>query len=239
MPFAELLSLARRAEAWLLPGECLQCQGDVGPEDPLICPTCQTRWRALPEPQCQRCGQPTAGVADACRICAAWPEDFIRARSAVWLDDAARAAVHHLKYGGWWRVAEPMARLLQRLAPLAAPGLLVPIPLARRRERLRGYNQAERLAQALSGRSGLACRPELLVRSRETPTQTALPPEARRANVANAFHCEALPDGARVVLVDDVFTTGATLAEAAATLLEAGAGTVESVTFARARPPVH
>jgi ComF family protein len=239
MLFAELGSLARQAEQWLLPGECLQCQGAVGSGDPLICPTCQSRWRSLPEPQCVRCGQPTSKVADTCRICAAWPEEFTRARSAVWLDDAARAAVHHLKYGGWWRVAVPMARLLNRLDPASGPGVLVPIPLARRRMRLRGYNQAERLAWALSACSGLPSRPDLLSRSRETPTQTTLPPEARRANVAEAFACGDIPDGARVVLVDDVFTTGATLAEAAATLLEAGAGTVESVTFARARPPVH
>jgi ComF family protein len=157
----------------------------------------------------------------------------------VWLDDGARVAVHHLKYGGWWRVAEPLARIVARLEPLRSPGFLVPVPLARKRARSRGYNQAERLAAALSVRTGLPNRPELLARRRETPTQTALPPEARRANVAGAFECGAVPVGARVVLVDDVFTTGATLAEAAATLLEAGAETVESVTFARARPPVY
>jgi ComF family protein len=144
-----------------------------------------------------------------------------------------------LKYGGWWRVAEPLARIVARLEPLASPGLLIPVPLARHRARMRGYNQAERLAAALAIRTGLPISSDLLARSRETPTQTALPPEARRANVAGAFECGALPTGARVVLIDDVFTTGATLAEAAATLVEAGAGTVEAVTFARARPPVH
>ena len=238
MPFAELASLLRRAEAWLLPGECLLCRESAGPEDPLVCPVCQSRWRPLPEPQCVRCGQPTTPLSDACRICAGWPDGFARARSAVWLDDPARAAVHALKYGGWWRLADPMARLMARLEPVRTPGVLVPVPLATRRARARGYNQAERLGAALAARTGLAHPPGLLLRRRETPTQTSLPPEARRANVAGAFEAGPLPAGARLVLVDDVFTTGATLAEAAATLLEAGAGTVESVTFARAQPPV-
>lgn len=156
----------------------------------------------------------------------------------MWLDEPARAAVHALKYGGWWRVADPMARLMARLDPVRAPGLLVPVPLAARRARSRGYNQAARLGAAVAARTGLPHRQDLLFRHRETPTQTALPPEARRANVAGAFEAGPVPPGARLVLVDDVFTTGATLAEAATTLLEAGAGTVESVTFARAQPPV-
>jgi ComF family protein len=238
MPFAEISALLRRAEGWLLPGECLGCQGPVGDDDPLICPTCQLRWHRLPQPQCERCGQPASAKELSCRVCAAWPDGLLRARSAVWLDDAARRAVHALKYGGWWRVTDPMARLVARLEPLGAAGVLVPIPLAGRRARRRGYNQAEQLSRELSRRSGHPCRPELLRRVRETPTQTALPPEERRANVAGAFAADRASEGLRIVLVDDVFTTGATLAEAAGSLLEAGAGSVDAVTFARARPPV-
>lgn len=238
MPFAEVRQLLWRAEAWLLPGECLLCHGAVGPDDPLICPPCQSRWHRLPEPQCPRCGQPATLMAPACRICASWPDGFRRARSAVWLEGGAQPAVHALKYAGWWRVAEPMARVMARLE-VAAPGaVLVPVPLARRRARLRGYNQAERLGRALAERAGLVLRADLLTRGRETPTQTTLPPEARRANVADAFAAGTVPGDARLLLVDDVFTTGSTLAEAARTLLEAGAGTVDAVTFARARPPV-
>jgi ComF family protein len=236
MRFVELAPGLLEAERWLLPGECLLCRDPVGSDDPLICPPCQSRWHRLPEPQCPRCGQPDPGVADVCRVCAGWPDGFDRARSAVWLDDTARIAVHHLKYGGWWRVAEPMARLMARL-PVTS-GVLVPVPLARRRARRRGYNQAERLARQLGQWTGRPVQPDLLTRLRDTRTQTELPPEARRANIAEAFAAARVRDGAHIVLVDDVFTTGATLAEAATTLLEAGAVTVEAVTFARARPPV-
>jgi ComF family protein len=161
-----------------------------------------------------------------------------RARSAVWFDEAARPAVHELKYSGWWRVVEPMARVMARLDPCMEKGLLVPVPLAAARARLRGYNQAERLAHALSCLTGLPFRTDLLERTRTTRTQTALAPEARRANVAGAFRAADLPIGFRLILVDDVFTTGATLLEAANALREAGAERVESVTFARAVPPV-
>jgi ComF family protein len=158
----------------------------------------------------------------------------------VWLDPAARHAVHLLKYSGLPRVA---ADLAAALAPVAIPGctgaLLVPVPLAPGRLRARGYNQSERLARALGRRWG---RPvaELLLRARETTTQTALTPAARLANVAGAFTVargQATLPSQTVVLVDDVFTTGATLAEAGRALEDAGASDIAAVTFGRAVIP--
>jgi ComF family protein len=159
-------------------------------------------------------------------------------RSAVWLDGGARDVVHALKYDGWWRAAEAMAAAMRGLEPLTGRRSLVPIPLGRARLRRRGYNQAERLATALGAGLAAPVRSELLRRCRETPTQTALTPEARHANVAGAFVAAGSVRGMRCVLVDDVFTTGATLAAAAAALAAAGAASVEAVTFARAPLPV-
>jgi ComF family protein len=121
--------------------------------------------------------------------------------------------------------------------PTESGAVLVPVPLAPGRLRRRGYNQAERLAASLSERTGRPLRRDLLARVRDTRTQTALPPEARQANVAGAFRKVGVAE-AHVVLVDDVFTTGATLAAAAAALLEGGAKSVGAVTFARAQPPI-
>jgi predicted amidophosphoribosyltransferase len=158
-------------------------------------------------------------------------------RSAVWLRGSARHAVHLLKYESWWRVAEALAEAMVTLEPLTGQVCLIPVPLGSRRLRTRGYNQSERIARALGARVGRPVRTEVLQRRRETRTQTALTPEGRHANVAGAFEARGAA-GLACVLVDDVFTTGATLAAAGAALQGAGAARVEAVTFARAEPPV-
>jgi ComF family protein len=234
-PSAPVRDALQAAERWLLPAECLLCEQPVDrdPADPLVCALCRSRWRPLPEPQCSRCGQPSDRDS-ACRICAGWPDALGEVRSAVWLDGGTRQAVHRLKYDGWWRLSESIALAMQRLGPLRGGGLLVPIPLSARRRRKRGYNQSEHLARGLAQLTGLSVDPNRLRRIREAGSQTALSPQVRRANVAGAFHASPSA-GVRVVLVDDVFTTGATLSAAAEALTAAGAHEVVAVTFARAR----
>jgi ComF family protein len=229
-----LLSTLAGVERWLLPAACLLCEEPVSERegDALICNLCRIRWRPVPHPVCQRCGQPSQRGLE-CRMCPEWPAGLTRVRSAVWLDESARMAVHRLKYDGWSRAAEPMADAMGQLEPLTGQVSLIPIPLGGRRLRERGYNQSERIAAALGSRLGLTVRSDLLERVRETRTQTALTPEARHANVSGAFHAGPVR-GLALVVVDDVFTTGATLAAAAAALVTAGAVRVEAVTFARA-----
>ena len=222
------------AEQWLLPGSCLLCDQEVR-EDALICQACRLRFPRLGHPQCCRCGQPRTPGID-CRLCVNWPAGFAGVQSAVWLDDGARRAVHRFKYDGWWRVADAMAQVIVGSVPIPRDSTLVPIPLSAGRERTRGYNQSAVLAEAMAKRLGLTVDP-VLRRSRETGTQTALTPEARRANLAGAFAVISTPP-VNPVLVDDVFTTGATLAEAAEALLAAGAPRVSGVSFARAVRPL-
>jgi len=251
--------LVREAvEQLLLPAECLLCRALLSFRDSarLVCDVCRHRWRPVRAPWCPRCGQPEP-LFGGCRLCAEWPAAFGRARSAVWLDGGARDAVHALKYGGLPRIATDLAAAMVGLdVPGLDSGLLIPVPLGRARLRTRGYNQSERLARALGRRWG---RPvvDLLVRTRDTAAQTALTPEARLANVAGAFAMRNAKCGMRnegqpgnsafriphsalerpLILVDDVFTTGATLAEAARALDQAGARTVSAVTFGRAVVP--
>lgn len=237
-PWAEAARVLRGVERWFLPAECLLCERPITPaeDDPLVCSLCRSRWLPLPDPLCSRCGQPLEGDL-ACRICTDWRAGFTGVRSAVWLSGTAREAVHHLKYNGWWRVVEAMAPVMRSLEPLRGTVVLVPVPLGAARRRERGYNQSELLAQAVSGMLGIPVRPDLLRRRRDTDRQTGLAPDGRRANVAGAFEGRST-GGRRPVLVDDVFTTGATLHAAAEALFDAGAGEVSAVTFARARRPL-
>jgi ComF family protein len=229
--------LVRDAESWLLPAACLGCgRAVVGEDEPLACDLCRTRWRRPPAPLCTRCGQPRP-LNIECRICADWPPDFGPVRSAVMIDPSVRSLLHQFKYHGWRRLADQFALAMEPICrDLPGNAQLVPIPLAGRRRRVRGYNQAAMLARAVAVRIGLPVAEDRLVRVRETTTQTRLGASNRRANLAGAF--EAREDQVPAVLVDDVFTTGATLVSASGALLDAGAEQVLAVTFARAEAPL-
>ena len=231
-------------EQLLLPAECLLCHALLLERDAdrIVCPVCRHRWRSVRPPWCERCGQPEPHFGP-CRLCAAWPAALRVVRSAVWLADGAREAVHALKYGRLPRIADDLATAIAGVSlPTDRTSVLVPIPLAPKRLRQRGYNQAEALAAALSRRWGVPVSRDVLTRTRETATQTALTPETRLANVAGAFRvsndqCSMIIDHSTLIIVDDVFTTGATLAEAARALEQAGARTIYGITFGRAVIP--
>jgi ComF family protein len=196
---------------------------------------------ALP-PRCPACASVTAAAHRFCAPC--WrrldflpppPDDGVRA--AVAYGDIARDVVLKLKYARRLGHAEPLAAAMQRLVPDDAQ-LLAPVPLARGRLWSRGYNQAGLMAAALSRRTGVPLKVDALRRTRATPVLKGLNAQQRRRAVAGAF---AVPRpasiaGRHVILVDDVFTTGATAEGCAMALRESGAARVTVLCFARVVP---
>ncbi len=232
---------------FLLPAGCVVCGAWIpAPHDRLLtCGPCRTRLPRAGWPRCPRCHHPRGTgrpAAEDCRECRDWPPALARARWAWRMEPPADALVHALKYEGWRRLAEEMgADMAAALGSGddARQDLVTPVPTTPERERTRGYNQARLLADAVAARLGIP-RVETLARTRGGPTQVALPPSLRKANVEGAFRpAEPRPSGlpgARVVLVDDVLTTGATAAQAATVLRSLGAAEVTVLTYARALP---
>ncbi len=226
----------------LLPRACVVChrlndRGDRG----LVCARCWNRVVALPPPRCDRCGHPVG--PRRCTWCDLLPAFVRSARSACWIDGGRGAEiVHQLKYGGWHALAGPMAARMARLAwpddVVRERTALVPVPLASSRQRERGFNQSERLAEELAKAWRIPVWNDVLVRERFTDTQTRLTPEERRRNVFGAFRAVSATRrrmrGAHLVIVDDVVTTGATLVECASAVIDGGARIASFVTFGRA-----
>ncbi|MGC7846389.1 ComF family protein [Desulforudis sp. 1088] len=190
--------------------------------------------------RCAVCGRfAVVSLAGFCDECPgqSWP--FVFNRASFPYEGRARETVHQLKYHGRRHLASFMAGLMlktfQAEEGYLKAELLVPVPMGRERLRERRFNQAELLAAALGGLSGLPAA-KVLVRARETPPQTGLSRAQRRRNMAGAFAVasgsESFVRGRTVVVVDDVFTTGSTMASAARALKRAGAGRVLGLTFA-------
>jgi ComF family protein len=220
-----------------LPPACAACDA-VLPAPGAFCETCQALVLEVGTVTCARCGEPGRFPEDGCERCRAVPPPFERAWAPFEHDGAMARAVHRLKYEDRPDLSRPLGRLLgQAAAAVLAemPGALVPVPLHEARFRERKFDQAALLAVALAEVVERPVQEEWLARTRSTPRQVGLSDSERELNVAGAFVGSEAVRGHDVVLVDDVFTTGATAREASRALLRAGARRVYVVTLARAK----
>lgn len=227
-----------------LPPLCPACRGPV--EGRGLCPACWSKLSFITRPYCERLGipfvyDPGPGILSMEAI--ADPPAYRRARAAVRFDEISRALVHAFKYADRLDLAPMMGEWMSNAGRelLAEADALVPVPLHWRRLWARRFNQSAMLADAISANSGVAVVSSALKRVKPTAQQVGLSRSERAANIQGAFRVPAEDRGAvagrRLVLVDDVLTSGATVDGCARALLRAGAASVDVLIFARVADP--
>lgn len=227
----------------LLPPRCLKCGVEVG-GDGALCAECWRGIAFLQPPCCARCGLPfdiDLGADAICGACARDVPPYGRARAALRYDEASRTLVLAFKHGDKLQLAPALGRFMRRAGAelLATCDVIAPVPLHWTRLFSRRYNQAAVLAHAVVRDGGPPVVADLLERRRATPSQGRSGRAERRRNVRAAFALKRGREvaGQRVLLIDDVLTTGATVSECARALLAAGATAVDVLTLARTVRP--
>jgi ComF family protein len=228
---------ARQIVDFALPPRCPGC-GAVTAEPRRFCLGCWQKLAFLGSPCCCRCGLPfeyQPGDHAECASCLSNPPVFDRLRAAVAYGEVARSVALKLKYGGRPAVAETLAHFMRRQLEEVEPGgVLAPVPLHRWRMWKRGYNQSALIASALARRTGLAADLGLLARVRSTPPLGGLGRRERALAVRGAFRAKReRTEGRTIILVDDVYTSGATANACARALKRAGAARVNIICWAR------
>jgi ComF family protein len=224
----------RRGLDLLFPPRCVACSRTGS----WFCADCLATVEALPAPHCPRCGRPARAEA-LCSRCRTSPTELDGSRSVALHSGALREAIHHFKYQSRRELAVPLGNMLYDYwRHVRVPiDLVVPVPLHPHRQRERGFNQSHLLSEVFAAQAALPLNATDLVRTRATVPQVGLGADERKTNVAGAFDWtgEQL-DGERVLLIDDVCTSGATLEACAQALRQGGAGTIWALTLAR---PLH
>jgi ComF family protein len=261
MSFSKLFLLQKIYQSFLdaiFPRKCLICgafedsvrSGDEVAFDalapitaPCFCASCRKGLRPIASPFCSKCGRPFVsreGDNHVCWECLVEPRHFRKARAFGVYDGALMEAIHRLKYGRHTSLSQPLSALVRKTFFECWDGttvdLLVPVPLHQKRLRQRGFNQAHLLIRGWAKQDGMAFDGFTLSRSRWTEPQTALSRKERKKNIKGAFlvkHPERIR-GKKIVLVDDVYTTGSTVNECARVLMKEGAALVDVLTLARA-----
>ena len=225
----------------LFPPRCLKCETRVLASGSL-CPSCWYDVDFISGALCDKCGVPfeiDPGEGALCGACLAHPPSYDRARSIMIYNDASRPLVTGFKYGDRTERAPAFGRWLARAGAdvLATADLIIPVPLHRRRLISRRFNQSGLLAQSLGRETLIPVAVDAMVRVRATQQQVGLSHAKRRRNVRGAFAVRkpvaGILAGAHIVLIDDVFTTGATVSACARILKRRGAARVDVLTLAR------
>jgi ComF family protein len=225
-------SLKHRVLDFLFPPRCVGC----GKGGPLLCRECHATLIYLQPPLCRRCSGPIP-EGTICRKCRSEVWDLDGVYSVFKYGGAIRQAIIQLKYHNIKALADPLSRFLAEYLKKHSLSfdVIIPVPTHKRRLRERGYNQSSLLARRLSRMTRIPVMEGVLIRTRHTPSQAkSNSVERRRENIRNAFTCVRRDiSGKRILLIDDVCTSGATLNSCAASLKSAGAASVWGLTLAK------
>ncbi|WP_281299711.1 MULTISPECIES: ComF family protein [unclassified Iodidimonas] len=246
---AAMGAMLRRGIDLILPPRCYGC-GALVDRQGALCAACWGGLRFITDPRCHRCGYPfeyAMAGNPLCGACLAGLPLYDRGLSALVYDDASRSLILAYKRADRTELAAPLALLMARAGGglLADADLLLPVPLHHSRLFSRRFNQSALLARALSRQSGIPHDPTLLVRVKRTKSMGGLNRSERMKNVRKAFalggsaRSRAALSGRRVILVDDVYTTGATVNACARVLRKAGVAHISVLTVARVLSPAH
>lgn len=230
---------------WIYPPRCMACHNLLMLTDRRagarhICPSCEALLVPVAPPVCGRCGHPVtvpgANHSIRCASCQG-KNTYFESNTAIYAyEGLLRDLMHEMKFRDKRQVAEGFGELMADACPMLGPAVadwLVPVPMHPRKERHRGFNQAEILARALGKRYGLPVVPNLLKRTRNTPPQSGLSPVRRAENMEGAFRINPryAVSHKKILLIDDIYTTGATLDACAKILAESGAGVISCMTL--------
>jgi len=216
----------------LFPPRCVVCRRE---DADWFCAACRSKIKKILPPLCNRCGLPLH--AQACSHCQRLPLRIDGIRAMAYFEGNLRQAIHAFKYNHHPELARVLGKMLgDHLSAFPLPAdAIAPVPLHKSRQDARGYNQSFLIAQALSLEHNLPCWEGALTRVRATRSQIELGAAERRANVEDAFQADERVAGARVLLIDDVCTTGSTLDACSVALKLRGAKSVWGLALARGR----
>lgn len=223
----------------IYPERCPVCHRILQDQDALACPECRGVFRPVGVHYCLKCGKPVNPDEEYCRECAGRKRYFDRGRGIFLYDGKLRRSVVRYKYYGCRRYGDYYAEEICRLgrAEILAwrPDVIIPVPLHKRKLRMRGFNQAAYLAYRIGEAFGIPVSGEILLKIRNTRSQKKLSAMERHKNLLDAFRVSADLTGLTVLVIDDVYTTGGTMDAAAACLKAGGAERVFFITLCTGR----